>query len=79
MNNKLIGYDEAVGMLQELEKRQKIEKQRRKSSSTIRRELSQSLVEFNKDSINALLSIVDAHKQARKLYEEVRYYENILI
>jgi len=79
MNNKLIGYDEAVGMIQDLEKQQKVNKRRRRSLGQIRRSNSQSLVELTKKEINILLSLIHAHKQARKLHKEARHYKDIAL
>ena len=77
MNNKLLGYDEAVGKLQELEKNQRLFKKIRLRSTRQEMARDQKHIESNKNIINMLLSIIAAHKQARKLFEQARYYKEM--
>jgi len=81
MNNKLLSYDEAVKRLKDLESSQKFYKRiltKDKRPNELRA-LYQSQLILRKDKINTLLSLIDAHKRARKLYEEARYYKALAL
>jgi len=79
MNSKLIGYDEAVERLKRLATIQRITKKSSRKSRLppLYREGYQRSIIKRKSDINLLLSIIDAHKKARKLYEEARYYKEL--
>lgn len=80
MNSKLIGYDEAVEKVKELEQRQHDYKRVAKlqSSQGSGRNIYQSSVDLRKVEINTLLSIIAAHKQARRMYGVLREIQDSL-
>ncbi len=75
MNNKLVGRKEAVEKLKVLEKSQRFYKRilSKENRPVEIRALYQAEVFKRKESINLLLSLIDANKKASRLYEEVRY------
>jgi hypothetical protein len=80
MNSKLIGYDEAVEKIKDLEQRQHDYKRVAKlqSSQGSGRNIYQSSVDLRKVKINTLLSIIAAHKQARRMYGVLREIQDSL-
>jgi len=68
MNNKLVEYDDAVYQLQEKEVIQRIYKSLKKCLLPELRSLVQKAQEINREEINYLLSLIHAHKKARKMY-----------
>ncbi len=80
MNNKLMSYEDAVKNLKELEKDQRIAKDRRKCFSVFDIEESDvmKVVDINRRRINVILTIIHLHKQSRKLWAEKRKYKEMV-
>ena len=76
MNNKLIGYEEAKERLRLLEKCQRSDKKWISTPSLLRNTKRiinmQIRIRDRKEEINLLLSIIHAHKQARKYYGKMK-------
>lgn len=73
MNNKLVTYEESVKLLKKLERDQKFNKHcMRKSGSIEMRKLYQSRFESLKDNINVILSLIAAHKEARRMFGKLK-------
>lgn len=70
MNKELLGYEDAVKAVKVLEKRQRYYKnnRKRKYSHIIVKDFQDSEYLKRKKDIKILLSLIAAHKQARKLY-----------
>ena len=80
MNNKRVTYEDAVKRLKELEEIQRDQKSQRKYNfGNAYKAIVQRQVEINKKEINLLLSIVAQRKEANKLYERVRFLEQVII
>lgn len=71
MNSKLIGYEEAKAKLKQLESIQKQYKKALKSRRV--KGYLQSTIYLKKQEINMYLSIIHAHKEARKYYGKLKY------
>ena len=71
MKNKLT-YEEAVEQLKILEVAQRKRKSHRKTKISFMRSKLQEEMSIIKVDINLLLSVISAHKQARKLYGQVQ-------
>jgi hypothetical protein len=81
MNTKLIGYDEAVKKLKELGIQQMQYKKYQRKTPTLCREWNKILQKnymSRKKDINMLLSIVSAHKEARRMYGIIRELRDTL-
>lgn len=79
MNNKLISYEDAVKKLRLMEVQQTFNKTL-KHHSTFKQDLEktsklQQIIHLQTKEINILLSIIHAHKQARKYYGKLRKLE----
>jgi len=69
MNNKIIGYDEAVKRLKDSERAMRVQKKiLRISTDAESQRAIQSAIFLNRREINLLLSIIASEKKARKLY-----------
>lgn len=78
MNNKLISYEKAVELINGHAATQRAFKKLRNSNiEWMRKESQRSLEEFRPE-INHLLSIIAAHKQARKLYGALKEVQGTL-
>lgn len=69
MNNKIIGYDEAVKRLKDSERAMRVQKKvLRISTDAESQRAIQRAIFLNRREINLLLSIIAAEKKARKLW-----------
>ena len=81
MNSKLISYEEAVESLKELGKEQHNYKKYHRKTPTLCQEWNKILQRAymsRKKEINMLLSLVAAHKDARRLYGTLREVRDTL-
>ena len=75
MNSRLIGYKDAVKKLKVIGKEQQRDKKYIAAYGDKFKQMyfKQSRISKRKVVINFLLSIIAAHKQARKLYGQLKY------
>jgi len=78
MNNKAIGYKDAVKKLKELERVQREHKRILRISTSALRGMYQMRINADKDNINLLLSLISAHKQARYYYGVIKEVQDAL-
>lgn len=81
MNSRLISYDEAVKKLKELGEEQSNYKRYQRKTPTLCREWNKILqrnYEKRKKEINLYLSIVSAHKDARRFYGVIKELRDVL-
>ena len=77
MNNRLISYEEAKEQLKKLEIKQKYAKIIRRGHASLgfnESEMSKNVYKY-KIEINKLLTIIDLHKQTRKLWYERNHWK----
>ena len=69
MNNKIIGYEEAVKRIKDSERAMRVQKKILRISTDVESQRAiQSAIFLNRREINLLLSIIASEKRARKLY-----------
>ena len=68
MNSKLLGYEEAVAELKVLEREQRSAKKYRKLRNEVAKKGLQIIRNRKVKEINLLLSLIAAHKKARRMY-----------
>ena len=69
MNNKIIGYDEAVERLKDNERAMRVQKNILRIATDVESQRAiQRAIFLNRREINLLLSIIASEKKARKLY-----------
>lgn len=77
MNNKIIGYDEAVKRLKDCERAMRLQKKvLRIATDAESQRAIQRAIFLNRREINLLLSIIAAEKRARKLWADLKYIKS---